>query len=1563
VFGRPLFELATSPEEISRTDADLLLNNRSDRVSAWVGANAELSPFTENDYRREGKATASAPESVSHGLVFIDDSVRDAQTLLTGLEPGLEVVQIRDDTDGIAQITAALAGRTGLSSLHVIAHGDAGDFHLGDTLVNSQTLDANSQLLQSWATALTPDADILLYSCNTAATQTGEQFANELSQLTGADVAASSDLTGNSAKGGDWTLEYTTGAIESPLAFQLGVLNAYIDVLAEYIVTNTANNGPGSLRNAMEQSTANPGADTISFNIPTTDPGYVPATASVQAHWSIAPFGALPSIGGGGPVTIDATTQPGFNGNPVIELNGSFAGNAFDFSNGFFILGGSDNVIKGFAINRFYASGIRLVGTSNNIIQGNYIGTDVSGTIALGNSASRLPRNDHGICINNSNDNLIGGTGPGEGNLVSGNINSGIVLFDEENSDSNRVIGNKVGTDVTGTRALPNARYGIFSHAFNTLIQGNLVSGNGSNPGALPLQGIFTEYATRGNQVLDNLVGTDITGTQPLGNFGYGVFVLGSDHTVRNNTVAFNAQAGLFVQDDFRGDTNNRVTQNSIFDNGGLGIGLKLGPQSSQFDYPQQPRQNDLGDGDGGANNYQNYPILQSAQVVGDNTNVTGTFNSIPNTTFRIEFFSSTSLSVTGNGEGQTYLGFTNVRTDANGNARVNFSIPEALQNRFITATALDPNGNTSEFSNSVGVDSLRFGFSRTNYIINENGTLNGIFEPSGEFLPIITLVRAGDISSEATVDVELVPGTATVGTNFDPGVDFINPSQTVTFAPGERSTTFEVVVINDPLVEGDENFTLRLADPSGSGAVTENTANVIIRDNDIGYTVTPSTPTVLEGDTDSTPVSFTIARTGRVDLGGSVNFAIGGSAADGIDYSNVNVTGTGVSRNGNTIIFGSGAASATITLNVLGNTLVEPDRTIEVTLSNPTSAGGTGSLLGGPGTLTILDDDLVPTITIGDATFAEGNDGTTQASFTVTLSDPISRVVRVNYSTSNGTATAESDYEAIAPTLLTFNPGETSKTITVAIDSDTTNEPDETFNVNLSSPSNATLAKAIGVGTISNDDPEPTITLSDATATEGNGSFTEANFTLTLSNPSSRAITVGYATSDGTATTADSDYNAMASTLTINPGETRATISVIVNGDTKFEPDETFNLTLSNPINATFAKSTAIGTISNDDSEEPTSPGTGPSPGTGSPPPEPPPDTGSPPSPIPLPPADPNSPSLFNLADFGGINGIYKVGGTPGQAVTLQFDWTFRDSVFNNEIGYFLVDDDIGRINGIAPGDPNFARTALSSSTCRVLFSSGQRVGSGVDLNFNAGDRIIFYIIQNNTTENWLATNPQNNSGSRSLALFSVTGANPDGVNHASNQNTGTNGIQLGWEDQSGGGDRDFNDVVLSVGPGALLVPGTSGQTTPTTFEWTGKQAKFNNEFGLFRVDDATGRIGNLLPGDPGYAAAALGNGNSQVIFARGQNVGVQTSLSLTSGSYVAWYLIQNGTTAQFISQNPGNLGSAEPLVFLSPIAAAPDGVDHLWRLPGEEFAFEDQTGGGDRDFNDLRFRMRFNT
>jgi hypothetical protein len=228
--------------------------------------------------------------------------------------------------------------------------------------------------------------------------------------------------------------------------------------------------------------------------------------------------------------------------------------------------------------------------------------------------------------------------------------------------------------------------------------------------------------------------------------------------------------------------------------------------------------------------------------------------------------------------------------------------------------------------------------------------------------------------------------------------------------------------------------------------------------------------------------------------------------------------------------------------------------------------------------------DPVPPSLSIGNATVIEGNSGTTNANFTVTLSEASSKTVTVSYTTADGTATtADNDYSSSSGTL-TFAPGDTAKTITVLVNGDTKYEPDETFSVNLSAATNATIASGTGTGTIQNDDLIPSISLNSVSANEGDSGTTPFVFTVSLSNPSYQAITVGFASADGTATASDNDYTPSSGTLTFAPGETSKTISVLVNGDTKYESDETFAVNLSSPANATIAVGAGTGTIQNDD-------------------------------------------------------------------------------------------------------------------------------------------------------------------------------------------------------------------------------------------------------------------------------------------------------------------------------------------------------------------------------------------
>jgi len=279
-------------------------------------------------------------------------------------------------------------------------------------------------------------------------------------------------------------------------------------------------------------------------------------------------------------------------------------------------------------------------------------------------------------------------------------------------------------------------------------------------------------------------------------------------------------------------------------------------------------------------------------------------------------------------------------------------------------------------------------------------------------------------------------------------------------------------------------------------------------------------------------------------------------------------------------LTFAPGETAKTIAVQVVGDTKFENNETFSVNLSGPANATlGTAT-----GTGTIQNDDAQSVVSIGNVSLAEGNAGTSNATFIVSLSNPSGLTVTVNYATADGTATvADNDYAAVSGTL-TFAPGETSKTIAVTVNGDVKFEADETFTVNLSSPTNAAIGAGTGIGTIRNDDTVPSVSINDVSVPEGNSGTASAVFTVTLSNPSSQTVTVNYATADGTATAAGNDYLPAAGTLTFSPGETSRTVTVSIAGDTTNEADETFRVDLSAPANAVIGDGEGIGTIANDD-------------------------------------------------------------------------------------------------------------------------------------------------------------------------------------------------------------------------------------------------------------------------------------------------------------------------------------------------------------------------------------------
>src|SRR5205085_5089781 len=295
-------------------------------------------------------------------------------------------------------------------------------------------------------------------------------------------------------------------------------------------------------------------------------------------------------------------------------------------------------------------------------------------------------------------------------------------------------------------------------------------------------------------------------------------------------------------------------------------------------------------------------------------------------------------------------------------------------------------------------------------------------------------------------------------------------------------------------------------------------------------------------------------------DFNQSVTFTATVTSAAGIPTGLVQFKDNGTNLGSPVALNSSGVAIFTTSTLAIGTHPITADY------------GGDGNFLASSGTLAGGGQVVKSQLSIANVSLTEGDAGTKSFNFTVTLSQASTVTAKVDFATSDGTAKAGSDYVATSGTL-TFNPGDTQKTVTVLVNGDTLNETDETFFVTLSNPVNATITQAQATGTIKNDDGPPSLSINDVTLLEGNSGTTNFNFTVTLSAASGQTVTVNFATADGTATVSDNDYQAMSGTLTFNAGETTKTITVKVNGDTKAEADENFFVNLSGATNATISR------------------------------------------------------------------------------------------------------------------------------------------------------------------------------------------------------------------------------------------------------------------------------------------------------------------------------------------------------------------------------------------------------
>jgi IPT/TIG domain/S-layer homology domain len=474
---------------------------------------------------------------------------------------------------------------------------------------------------------------------------------------------------------------------------------------ATFTVTNTNDSGAGSLRDAITLANNNAGADTITFNVSGSG-------CDGSGVCTIALDTALPTLSS--PVTIDGYTQPGalVNTNATGALNTALKivvtpGPGFVPVGIGFASGGGGSTIRGLVVTGPFDYTVSSDFSDGNIVAGCFIGTNAAGTAVV-------PGGARGLYVNGSDDLRVGGPAPADRNLIAGHSQFNVAV---QNGSMNAVVqGNLIGTNAAVSALIGGPTLSGIQLGSNTpgaVVRGNVIGGAG--------QGIQVGSVSgpgHGATIEGNWIGTDVSGTLNLGNTGNGILAQGQQAAVggvgagEGNVIAFNGGAGVYIDYSTINIEKNPIRGNSIYGNGtanGAGgrstLGIDLGNQTGPG-----LTLNDDQDADAGPNTNQNFPLIASAVSGGGDTTIEGTLNSTPSTTFTIDFYSNAACTGRPQGfiQGRTYLGSTQVTTAVKGKAAIDTVLDGVTLEAgdVVTATATDPDGNTSEFAQRIVVSS-----------------------------------------------------------------------------------------------------------------------------------------------------------------------------------------------------------------------------------------------------------------------------------------------------------------------------------------------------------------------------------------------------------------------------------------------------------------------------------------------------------------------------------------------------------------------------------------------------------------------------------------------------------------------------------------------------------------------------------------------------------------------------------------------------------------------------------------------------------------------------------------
>ncbi|MEG4301963.1 DUF4347 domain-containing protein, partial [Microcoleus sp. D3_18a_C4] len=1068
-------------------------------------------------------------------IIFVDSSVQDYQSLIQNIDAA-QIFILNENLSGIEQITNVLANQKDIEAVHILSHGSEGSLKLGADVLKGNDIENFSSQLKQWGNALTENGDLLLYGCDAGAGEAGQNFVKRLSEITGGDVAASNNLTGNAVKGGDWDLEIVTGQIEAAVPLNPDAMADYEYTLANFDVTVATDDGTGTvagtLSKAILDANALAGDDTITLTTNVTVTGVMLTLVNSNIDF----IGNNFSVDGGNAFRPFFVKSGTVNFQNLTITNGRAKGGDTGNAGGGAGMGGGLFIYNG-------TVSVSNVTFSNNRAQGSgNIGGLYGGGGMFGNGGGAFGGGG-GLFGNGGNNGGSGGIGGYGGSGAYGGFGG----------NSGGGAGGFGGGGGGGVGSLGGA--------------GGFGGGGGGGLGGLGGFGGGGGY--NGNGGYGGGGGTPGFGGA-AGNGGGGagmggaIFIRQGSLTLNNATFSSNTATGgtggnpgqgkggaIFAMQSLTNtNSNNQGMPTALPTVTTLGATFTTNTAANQAGTPGANTPAN------GVGNSQDNNDVYGTIILGNTVNLSVSSNAGTEAgTTLITVTATASQAVVGNQTVNLGVTGTNITAGDYNLSGTTITIPNGQTTGTVTFTVADDalieGSETATLAISNPSAGIFLGTTTTqNIAITDNDfpAVNLSVTPTtgtetGTTAITVTATASQAVTGAQTVDVAL-SGTALAA-------DFTGTIPTsITIANGQTTGSFTVNIIDDALIEGTETGTFTISNPSaGLTLGTTTIGNVTITDNDfpaVNLSVTPSTGT----ETGTTAITVTATASQAVVGAQTVDVALSGTAL-AADFTGTIPT---------SITIPSGQTTGSFTVNINDDALIEGSETGTFTISNPSAGLTLGTTT--TGNATITDNDF-PAVNLSVTPTTGTETGTTAITVTATASQAVVGNQTVDVALS-GTA-LPADFTGTIPTSITIPSGQTTGSFTVNIDDDALIEGTETGTFTISNPSAGLTLGTTTIGNVTitdNDFPAVNLSVTPSIGTEAGTTAITVTATASQAVVGNQTVNLGVT---GTNITAG-DYNLSGTTITIPSGQTTGTVTFTVADDVLIEGNETATLAISNP-------------------------------------------------------------------------------------------------------------------------------------------------------------------------------------------------------------------------------------------------------------------------------------------------------------------------------------------------------------------------------------------------------------